>query len=131
MLATMIGKHAHKLNFGLKPLLLITSIIAMAVPMTFGQARRSSMKAFPQAATQPTKLLTFDVVSVKGNESGEANSRMKMTPDGIQLLTEPYDIVAKVDAGDVPSFRNLTFDQVREMLQPVWWTVSSCPSTAR
>jgi uncharacterized protein (TIGR03435 family) len=72
---------------------------------------------------------------------------MKMMPDGIQLLnvwpaiaireayqlgynqqlqnvpewtiSERYDIVAKVDAGDVPSFRKLTFDQVREMLQPV------------
>jgi hypothetical protein len=78
---------------------------------------------------------------------GEANSRMKMTPDGIQLLnvwpatvireayqlgynqqlqsvpgwtiSDRYDIEAKVDAGDVPSFRKLTFDQVREMLQPI------------
>jgi len=57
----------------------------MAVAMTFGQAHRPFMKASPQVATQPAKPLTFDVVSVK-NESGEANSRMKMTPDGIQLL---------------------------------------------
>jgi hypothetical protein len=82
----MIGKHVHKLNFGLKPLLLVTSIIAMAVPMTFGQAHRSLMRAFLQAATQPANPLTFDVVSVKRNESDEANSRMKMMPDGIQLL---------------------------------------------
>lgn len=85
-LATMIGKHVHKLNFGLKPLLLVTSIIAMAAPMTFGQPHRSLMRAFLQAATQPAKPLTFDVVSVKRNESDEANSRMKMMPDGIQLL---------------------------------------------
>jgi uncharacterized protein (TIGR03435 family) len=72
---------------------------------------------------------------------------MKMTPDGIQLLnvwpatlireayqlgynqqlqnvpgwtiSDRYDIEAKIDAGDLPSFRKLTFDQVREMLQPV------------
>jgi uncharacterized protein (TIGR03435 family) len=147
-LATMIGKHVvRKLNFGLKPLLLVISIIAMAVPMTFGQAHPPFMKASPQTATQPAKPLTFDVVSVKPNESGEANSRMKMTADGIELLNvwpaiaireayqlgynqqlqnvpgwtifERYDIVAKVDADDVPSFRKLTFDQVREMLQPV------------
>jgi uncharacterized protein (TIGR03435 family) len=137
----------HKPNFGLKLLFLLTSIIAMAVPMTFGQAHRPFMKASPQAATQPAKPLTFDVVSVKRNESGEANSQMKMTPDGIQLMnvwpatvireayqlgynqqlqnvpgwtiSDRYDIEAKVDAGDVPSFRKLTFDQVREMLQPV------------
>ena len=144
----MIGKHVvRKLNFGLKPLLLVISIIAMAVPMTFGQAHPPFMKASPQTATQPAKPLTFDVVSVKRNESGEANSRMKMTADGIELLNvspaiaireayqlgynqqlqnvpgwtmfERYDIVAKVDADDVPSFRKLTFDQVREMLQPV------------
>ena len=144
----MISKHVvRKLNFGLKPLLLVTRIIAIAVPVTFGQAHRPLMKASPQVATQPAKPITFDVVSVKRNESGEANSRMKMTPDGIQLLnvwpamaireafqlgynqqlqnvpewtiSERYDIVAKVDARDLPSFRKLTFDQVRQMLQPV------------
>jgi uncharacterized protein (TIGR03435 family) len=123
------------------------AIIAFCSIAVSQEPASAPIAAPPQIGTPAATPLAFDVVSVKRNEPGEANSRMRMMPDGIQLLnvwpamaireayllgynqqlqnvpvwtsSERYDIVAKVDADDVLRFRGLTVDQVREMLRPV------------
>ncbi len=82
----MISKHVvRKLNFGLKALLLVISIIAVAVVMTFGQAHRPFMKASPKVATQPAmkELPVYDLVVSKNEPKFTvAKPPSKKYPDG-------------------------------------------------
>jgi bla regulator protein BlaR1 len=110
-----------------------------------GRGDAAGKEADKIASSSPS--LKFDVVSVKPNNSGEANVRMNMLPDGIRLLnvtpetvireaylldyseqlqnlpgwtaTARFDIEAKVAGSDVAAFHMLKFDQVREMLRPI------------
>jgi uncharacterized protein (TIGR03435 family) len=103
------------------------------------------------AATAPAKLPTFDVISVKVNNSGSRNISMGSTPDGLHATNIPaqlivkqafafavndslifgeptwaqttrFDIDAKVGASDVDAFKALTNDQRRQMVVQILTT---------
>jgi uncharacterized protein (TIGR03435 family) len=123
--------------------LIMTLSIAATAPML--RAQQSPVPATPPAATVPIKLPTFDVISVKVNNSGSRNISMGSTPDGLHATNIPaqlilkqafafalndneiigapawaqttrFDIDAKVSAADVDAFKHLTNDQLRPMV---------------
>jgi uncharacterized protein (TIGR03435 family) len=120
--------------------LLLILAIAAAAPLLEAQ-----QPATPLAAATPVTLHTFDVISVKVNNSGSRNISMGSTSDGlhatnipVQLIlkqafafalndneivgapawaqTTRFDIDAKVSGPDVDAFKALTNDQRRPMI---------------
>jgi len=109
------------------------------------EAQQPAAPTAPPAATAPVKLPTFDVISVKVNNSGSNGVTMGSSPDGLHATNIPaqlifkqafafalndslifgapawaqttrFDIDAKVGASDVDAFRALTNDQRRLMV---------------
>jgi len=124
------------------PLILILSITA-ATPLL--EAQQPLVPATPPTATSPAKLPTFDVISVKVNNSGAPGITMGSSPDGLHATNIPaqlifkqafafalndslifgapawaqttrFDIDAKVSGSDVDACRALTNDQRRLMV---------------
>jgi uncharacterized protein (TIGR03435 family) len=120
-------------------------ILTLAIAAPILQAQQPSTPATPPAATASTKLPTFDVISVKVNNSGSRNTSMGSTPDGLHATNIPaqlifkqafayavndslifgapawaqttrFDIDAKVSGPDVAAFKALTNDQLRPMI---------------
>jgi uncharacterized protein (TIGR03435 family) len=108
-----------------------------------GVSTHSQTPAPAPSAAAPDKVPTFDVISVKPNHSDFHGISLGYTPDGIRatnipilfllkesfglnddqmfgipdwIHTEKYDVDAKVGAAEVPTMRNLTRDQRRQML---------------
>ena len=122
-------------------------ILALAIPAAapFLAAQQPTAPIAPPAAAAPAKLPTFDVISVKVNNSGSRNINMSTTPDGLRATNIPaqlilkqafafalndslifgtpawaqttrFDIDAKVSSADVDAFKALTNDQRRLMI---------------
>jgi uncharacterized protein (TIGR03435 family) len=123
-------------------LILILSIAA-AAPLL--EAQQPPAAATPPAAAVAIKLPTFDVISVKVNNSGSRNISMGSTPDGLHATNIPaqlilkqafafalndslifgapawtqtarFDIEAKVSSSDVDAFKALNDAQRRLMV---------------
>jgi uncharacterized protein (TIGR03435 family) len=122
---------------------LILTLSIAAAPLL--QAQQPPAPTIPPPAAAPVKLPTFDVISVKVNNSGSRNISMGSSPDGLhgtnvpaQLIfkqafafafndslifgapawaqTTRFDIDAKVSGSDVAAFKALTNDQLRPMI---------------
>ena len=131
------SKEDHAMN---SARLILTLAIAAAAPLLEAQ-----QPAPPPPAATSVKLPTFDVISVKVNNSGSRNISMGSTSDGLhgtnvpaQLIlkqafafaindslifgapawaqTTRFDIDAKVSGPDVAAFKALTNDQLRPMI---------------
>ena len=98
-------------------------------------------------AAQGPVTLQFDVASVRQNDSADTHFQLKFTDDGVRISnasllmiiraangmfnslddkfigvpswarTDKFDIEAKVDSNDVPSFKKMPFDQRQRMVQ--------------
>lgn len=124
---------------------LASLIMTLAIAAPILEAQQPPTPAIPPAATASVKLPTFDVISVKVNNSGSRNISMGSTPDGLHATNIPaqlilkqafafavndslifgapawaqttrFDIDAKVAASDVDAFKALTNDQRRLMV---------------
>jgi uncharacterized protein (TIGR03435 family) len=121
--------------------LILTLTIAAAAPLL--EAQQSPAPTIPPTAAAPVKLPTFDVISVKVNNTGARSVSMNSTPDGFHLTNIPiqsilkqafslnddqifgapgwaqstrFDIDAKVSGSDVDVLRALTNDQRRLLI---------------
>jgi len=122
---------------------ILTISIVVAAPQL--EAQQPPTPATSAASTSSVKLPTFDVISVKVNNSGSRNVSMGSTPDGLHATNIPaqliikqafafalndslifgtpawaqttrFDIEAKVSSSDVDAFKALTNDQRRQMV---------------
>jgi uncharacterized protein (TIGR03435 family) len=122
---------------------LILTLSITAAPTL--EAQQPPAPATPPTATAPIKLPTFDVISVKINNSGSNGVTMGATSDGLRATNIPaqlifkqafafalndsrilgapawaqttrFDIDAKVSGSDVDAFKGLTNDQRRQMI---------------
>ena len=142
----MAHRVTAKLDFSKKVLLGMAGLLAVAVPVVFGQITAAQRGDGPETANVEAKIPAFEVASIKPDKSGSGMSRMRFTPDGfdatnipLQFLlreaygveddqisgapnwagSEHYDIEAKVDGADVAKLSKLSFDQRRLMFQPL------------
>jgi uncharacterized protein (TIGR03435 family) len=142
----MARRVAAKLDFSKKVLLGMAGLLAVAVPIVFGQITAAQRGDGPETANVDAKIPAFEVASIKPDKSGSGMSMMRFTPDGfnaknipLQFLlreaygveddqisgapnwagSERYDIEAKVDGADVAKLNKLSFDQRRLMFQPL------------
>jgi uncharacterized protein (TIGR03435 family) len=122
---------------------LILALSIAAAPTL--EAQQPPTPTTPPAAAAPVKLPTFDVISVKVNNSGSNGISMGSTPDGLRATNIPaqlifkqafafafndslifgapawaqttrFDIDAKVSGSDVDAFKALTNDRRRLMI---------------
>ncbi|HUY95202.1 MAG TPA: M56 family metallopeptidase [Terracidiphilus sp.] len=144
----MTGKVARNLSAGRKLLLASIAAIAVVVPVLSGMAWARQQPAQQQTATDTSKPLQFEVVSIKAHK--DEGMRMmigtRFLPDGFtaegwplddflrqafslpqdRILNQPewtkssrYDIQAKVAPEDAPRMKGLSSEQRWSMLIPV------------
>ena len=136
----MTGNVAHRLYFSIGLSLYLVILICVAVPSVLGQESTTQNGGAPQI----TGTVLFDVATIKPNK-GNNGWRLEFTPDGFTargvvlrqviqeafgiyeedrmyggptwLVSEKFDIEAKVDSADAAGFRDFSLDQRRFMLQ--------------
>lgn len=140
---TMANPVAAKLDFSKKRLLGAAGLIAVTVPILFGQVTASQRGAGSQAEDAAIKPPAYDVVSIKPDRSG-IGPRLLFTLDALTatkvtlrflikeaygveddeisevpswIKSETYDIEAKIDGADIAELRKLTEGQWRLMFQ--------------
>lgn len=123
-----------------------TALLAMAVSACIAVVVPPVHGAEPASPTAIAKIPTFDVISVKPNNSGERRAMINFTPDGIRILnmniafllrdgfnvnddelinlpgwarSATYDIEAKVAPEDVATLKNLDREQRAQMMLQV------------
>ena len=137
---------SRQLDFRRKLLLVCAGAMAIGLPVAFGLAQASPSQTAAPAGDPGAKTPAFAVASVKPDKSGPGMVRLMFTPDGFSatnvslqmILREAYgieddeiigapswvksdnfDIEAKVDGSDVPELGKLSFDQRKQMFQPL------------
>jgi uncharacterized protein (TIGR03435 family) len=125
-------------------LLLFVSLIIVAVPSSHAQSRAPD-RANPAPAMNAVPALAFDVVSIRPTDPNARGWRLNFTVDGFvanrvtlhQLIREAYtayedgrilggpswldtdyfDVVARLDPAEVPTFNDLTLAERKQMLR--------------
>jgi uncharacterized protein (TIGR03435 family) len=96
----MTQRVVHRLTFGRKLLLAAAGIMAIAVPILFGLVNTPQDQAQSKPA-RAASLLSFEVASIKRNNSGTSNISVNISPGGRftarnitvkQLIEDAYDI---------------------------------------
>jgi bla regulator protein blaR1 len=77
-----IKRFAHTLNFSRAAMLIATGLVAVAVPIAFGQASATQGTAAAQAASTAAAApaLAFDIASIKPDKSTDGMSRLGLMP---------------------------------------------------
>jgi uncharacterized protein (TIGR03435 family) len=128
------------------PRLALSALIFLAAPLAMGQVNATSATPAPQAVDKPAKPLTFDVVSIKQNKSGDTSGGARSNPDGdiwvnqsLEGIIGPsygvepddvyglpdwarfnrYDMQFKVAPEDVPAYRKTHGPAEQRMMQAV------------
>lgn len=145
----MNKRFGDKFSTGTKSLLISAGLIALAVPIVFGQINSTANEGLSAVTDPSVKIPAFEVASVRPNKSDTMAFKVVFTPDGLRaenasLLmiirfayglrnslddkfrgmpawakTERFNIDAKVDGSDVAELQKLSRDQRGMMLQAI------------